>query len=318
MYCGLNFLRGIAAFFIVGCHLQLYPRTASGMAVIEFCDVNVGLFGAISGFLFANRALASNFDVSKYVRRRIARLVPIYIAWTLFYLVASFVFSLVIKRYIPIEKYHSLGFWYGVLFWGDSSTHLCFIASLLYIQILLSVCTEFLKSIHLKPLTIFVFSIGVVYFSTLSGDFYFMYPLRLLGFVVLGVSIRMLDGEKRRIPWKLAILLIVLAMGVHSLHNIGHAFLRDFLLVSVVMIAFTQSSLASLNVKCMSIISECSLGVFLVHPFFAGGIAEVFRRCSEAPYGGIIVVVDWILIYLISLAVTLIGLRIPYVKQVLK
>ena len=30
MYNGLTFLRGVAAFFIVGCHIGLAPRTVSG------------------------------------------------------------------------------------------------------------------------------------------------------------------------------------------------------------------------------------------------------------------------------------------------
>ena len=50
-YNGLDLLRGIAAFGIVGCHLGLSPRTSGGEWVTALCNFNVGLFAAISGFL---------------------------------------------------------------------------------------------------------------------------------------------------------------------------------------------------------------------------------------------------------------------------
>ena len=50
-YYGLDLLRGIAAFGIVGCHLGLAQRTTGGEWVTVLCNFNVGLFAAISGFL---------------------------------------------------------------------------------------------------------------------------------------------------------------------------------------------------------------------------------------------------------------------------
>jgi len=50
-YCnGIDWLRGIAAFGIVGCHLNLAPTTAADTLLRHFCDMNVGVFGCISGF----------------------------------------------------------------------------------------------------------------------------------------------------------------------------------------------------------------------------------------------------------------------------
>ena len=48
---GIDLLRGVAAFGIVGCHLSLAPRTAGGELVTALCDFNVGLFAAVAGFL---------------------------------------------------------------------------------------------------------------------------------------------------------------------------------------------------------------------------------------------------------------------------
>lgn len=48
---GLDFLRGIAAFGIFGCHLSLSPRTAGGGWATCLCDFNVGVFAVIAGLL---------------------------------------------------------------------------------------------------------------------------------------------------------------------------------------------------------------------------------------------------------------------------
>ena len=53
---GIDFLRGVAAFGIVGCHLLLAQRTAGGEELLTaLCDFNVGLFAAVAGFLMCGR-----------------------------------------------------------------------------------------------------------------------------------------------------------------------------------------------------------------------------------------------------------------------
>ena len=44
---GIDLLRGVAAFGIVGCHLSLAPRAADGELVTALCDFNVGLFAPV-------------------------------------------------------------------------------------------------------------------------------------------------------------------------------------------------------------------------------------------------------------------------------
>ena len=52
-FISIDFLRGIAAFGIVGCHLSLMPRTDGGALVTSLCDFNVGLFAALAGVLMS-------------------------------------------------------------------------------------------------------------------------------------------------------------------------------------------------------------------------------------------------------------------------
>lgn len=140
IYNGVTILRCIAAFFIVGCHLGLSPRTLSGGLVTWFCDMNVGLFGAISGFLLVYAfEKDESLSIRKYFLKRLSRLLPVYLFWTLFYLCASAVFAVTLKDGLSFDKYLSLRFWFNVVFWGGASCHLWFIVTLFYAQILLAV-----------------------------------------------------------------------------------------------------------------------------------------------------------------------------------
>ena len=47
---GIDLLRGIAAFGIVGCHLSLSPKTAAASWLLHFCDMNVAVFAVVAGY----------------------------------------------------------------------------------------------------------------------------------------------------------------------------------------------------------------------------------------------------------------------------
>ena len=51
MNVGIELLRGLAAFGIVGCHLSLPCRTAVGWYATALCDMNVAGFAALSGMM---------------------------------------------------------------------------------------------------------------------------------------------------------------------------------------------------------------------------------------------------------------------------
>ena len=279
MYNGLTFLRGVAAFFIVGCHIGLAPRTATGGLVTWFCDMNVGLFAAISGFL-----LAHSFDRDegliwfRYVKRRVGRLVPIYVVWTIFYLCASLMFALVLKGQLPVDKYSNPRFWTDVVFWGGASCHLWFIASLLYAQLIFACVYACCRHVTGNYLLFAVISFGVVYISTLERTFLLTYPCRLFGFVSLGIAIY---GFLKRGTLALTIVLPLLIIG-GVFHCFSaqwvHGFLRDWVLVAAIMLVVARREMPIWGGEVFAMISRCSLGVFLIHPFFAAGVAAFVTR----------------------------------------
>lgn len=67
---GIDVLRGIAAFGIVGCHLLLLPMSNAGRLLTSCCDMNVGVFAALSGYLMAVSLKGAWVD---YICKRVFR-----------------------------------------------------------------------------------------------------------------------------------------------------------------------------------------------------------------------------------------------------
>ena len=132
---GIDFLRGVAAFGIVGCHLILGPRTAGGELITALCDFNVGLFAAVAGFLMCGGG--DDKDWLAYVGKRAQRLLPTYFFWSAVFILATVSFDLLLDGGRLNPKYGTMAFWGRVVFAGDASTHLWFLACLFYVQVLL-------------------------------------------------------------------------------------------------------------------------------------------------------------------------------------
>ena len=319
MYNGIIVLRGIAAFFIVGCHLGLTPRTASGELITWFCDMNVGLFAAISGFLLVNTfEKDDSLSVRKYLLKRMERLLPIYVFWTLFYLCASAIFSVVLKSGLSADKYLSPRFWFDAVFFGGASCHLWFIASLFYAQIVLGYGYAVIHQFRMWHFTFFVMSIIVVACSTLSRAFLLTYPCRLLGFVALGMSIHGFI-KRETISFKASLPILMFACMFHCLcAQWVHGFLRDFVLVMAILFVFARREIPLFGGRWMELLSRCSLGVFLIHPFFAAAVAVLVTHGCVSPYGSGIVLVDWLVVYGLAFGCALLFLKLPHLEKFVK
>ena len=68
-FVGIDFLRGVAALGIAGCHLSLAQRTTGGELVTALCDFNVGLFAAVAGFLMWLVGESVRFQVDDRTKR---------------------------------------------------------------------------------------------------------------------------------------------------------------------------------------------------------------------------------------------------------
>ena len=312
---GIILLRALAAFMIVGCHLQLYPRTACGEFATSLCDVNVGLFAAISGYLMIS-SMDGCVSLGAYVWKRAKRLLPIYVVWTVFYLISSLVFSLVLKGGGLAGKYTDWGFWRDVVIWGGASCHLWFVISLFYANVIFSACYFQWRRRNALGVAFLVVGIALVCWATVSDAFMYRYPIRLFGFVALGMAIRRLNFS-RRIPAMTCGLAIAAGLVVYFVFRCQvHSFIRGMLVVIPLLILFTsQKAYLVFDCRTIKCLAECSMGVFLIHPFFAAGMSAIAQRIISPPFTAIIVICDWVLIYVLSVVFTMAMLRVKVINR---
>lgn len=310
-YSGINLLRGIAAFGIVGCHLGLSQRTPCGEWVTALCDFNVGLFAAISGFLMI-------YEGEGYLKKRAERLLPTFLVWSAFYIVAIAAFDLVLDGGRLNERYFSASNWLNVIFRGSAATHLWFIICLFYAQVSFAYSMRILGKLissdtQIKCL-IGLASVVLLYCSIAWQNWWCLYPIRLMSFLLLGYLIK--DIVKIDCFWPSLVsagLMMVVHLGMRSSMP---GFLRDYLLVVPVILLFTSSRFKS-N-RTFEFLAVTSMGVYLIHPLFARTMSFVVTRLISPPYNVFVVVMDWIFIWLLSIVVVVLILKFPMIMRLVK
>ena len=303
---GIELLRGIAAFGIVGCHLLLSPRTGAGALVTCFCDMNVGVFAALSGYLMAFGRWEGWIE---YLQKRAKRILPVYAGWTIVYLIFSAAFQIVDGGAVN-ARYVDVGWWTNVVFWGAAATHLWFLVSLFYAQVAMAgLFQKFPAWIWI------VLSLVVIFTSVGLKNWYGTYPIRLFAFLMLGRGLAALDRDwlqRHRIEIALAAGLGIVIHFVRFPCLAG--FVKDWIAVGPILLAFV-AWLDWFSVGRLAMVSAflgaTSMGVYLLHPIFTKGVGIVVRRVFDGPYGVVPVMVDWGVSWLCALVVTVVLLRFP-------
>ena len=156
----MSLLKGIAAFGIVGCHLNLHPLTEGAAFALGFCDLNVALFALISGWLMH----VENWK--DYVAKRMKRLVPIYAVWSVMYVILGLLFDVFVAK--EMSPYLSNPWhWVNVVFRGESASQLWYLICLFYAQVLFAcVCNRLSRTWWL------VVGCGIVVLATVNNEFF--------------------------------------------------------------------------------------------------------------------------------------------------
>lgn len=310
MYYGLNLLRGIAAFGIVGCHLSLSPRTVGGEWVTSLCDFNVALFAAISGFLMPQAK-----PVFEYVTKRAIRLLPTYFAWSAVYVVATALFDLILDGGALDVRYYSLSNWLGVVFYGNAAAHLWFLISLFYGQVLLRLFNVSLSKIGsiAKCVILWCVSILLLAVSVTGHNWWCCYPVRLLSFLVLGF---VLKSIKKDMFWPVLACAVIMLIVHVSCHGVLPGFVRDYLLVVPTLLLFVSSRFT--DNKVANLLAATSMGVYLVHPLFARGVSFIVMRVVKAPYNAFVVAGEWLCVWFISLTAAFLLNKLPITSRFVK
>lgn len=318
-YTSIDLLRGIAAFGIIGCHLSLAPRTSAGTFVTSLCDFNVGLFASLAGFFMCG--VGNWNDYFSYIKKRIFRLLPIYIFWSMVFVVLTAVFDLLLDGGCLNTRYFSSEFWLSVVFKGGGATHLWFLICLLYAQVIMAL--PFGKFNREWQGALWIIIGGAVLCGAVTiGGWYGTYPLRLFAFLMTGYGIRLLvipniDKIKRFSGLILAVAFVVLGLHV-AMCDVVHRFYKDWLAVFPVLIGVASVEVKSIRVsKIAAILGATSMGVYLLHPLVTRGLSVFVTRQITAPYSVIVVIGGWVLVWVISFGVAFLMIRMPIIKRFL-
>lgn len=313
----LDLLRGIAAFGIVGCHLSLSPRTEGGALVTSLCDFNVGLFAALAGFLMSG--VKDWGDYVGYIKKRVVRLVPTYLFWSVVFLAFTAVFDLLLDGGRIHPRYFSGEFWVSVLLRGGSAAHLWFLVCLLYAQILMALPFGKFNREWQGALWIIIGG-AALYGAVRIGGWYGTYPLRLFAFLMTGYGIRLLVisniDKIKRFPG-LILAVAVTALGVHvAMRGVVAGFYKDWVAVFPVLVGVASVDVKSIRVgKIAAVLGATSMGVYLLHPLVTRGLSVVVTRQIAAPYSACVVVGEWVVAWGISMVAAVVMLRSPGLRR---
>lgn len=297
---GIDLLRGIASFFIVGVHLQLINYTSGGQLLLHFCDMNVGVFAALAGYMMANSAanVKTDGDWLRYVLKRAKRLLPLYFIWSVIFLLASAVFQIVLHGAIKL-KYADSHFWIFVIIWGAAATHLWFIVSLFYAQSLFCVILN-----RVLPIIWLCVSAALLIVSVEWQSWYAIYPIRLLSFLLYGYC---LSKVPYRLPSSHLCFVMVGALVIHVVAPID-SFYRDWLATGPIILFFANVRIDFMR-RLSSFLGGASMGVYLIHPLMTVGISTLVKGLWVAPYGFVPIASVWIGAWVLSVALTVVILR---------
>ncbi len=258
-------------------------------------------------------------DYVGHVKKRVLRLVPTYLFWSVVFLAFTAVFDLLLDGGRINPRYFSGEFWASALFRGGSAAHLWFLACLLYAQILMAI--PFGKFNREWQGVLWVIIGGAVLYGAVRiGGWYGWYPLRLLAFLMTGFGIRLLvisnmDKLKRFSLLIFAVAVVVLGLHV-AMRGVVHGFYRDWVAVFPVLIGVASVEIKSVKIgRVAAILGATSMGVYLLHPLATRGLSVVVTRLIAAPYSASVVGAEWVVAWGISMVAAVVMLRLPVVKR---
>ncbi len=189
---GIDFLRGLAALGIVGCHLSLANPTAGAKWLGMFTDLNVGVFAMLAGLFYAGSC--AKFDSwSDYLKQRGSRLLVPYVLWSIFYVTIDIVFDTLAGKTLTFQP-NSGRYWASVVFQGGGAAHLWFLIVLFYVQAIGFFPMKRMGASALSTSLCAVLGFGCITACSFLDGWFSNYPLRLTGFFLVGVTIsRSLD-----------------------------------------------------------------------------------------------------------------------------
>lgn len=305
----VDLMRIIAAFGIVACHLMLIPATEGVARLVRFCDINVGIFSAIAGYVMVIRS--KDATISQYIRKRTGRIFPLYLFWTTIYLLSSLLFKVITKD--SLAQYSDLSFWYSVVFQGGAACHLWFLIALFYGQCIVSVLPIRMKS-EVGTLSL---SIALLCLSCYSKAWICFYFSRLMSFLLLGIAVRNLIDRVSLLKCRVLGGMLIIVIGLRLFYDSPvPVFVFDWVITGLLLMTLGRIfNFTSLPYRSIEMLSSASLGVFLIHPLVAKVLGIVVYQYFQEPFGLAPLLLDWVLCWSISLLLSIVASRLPWFRN---
>ena len=308
-YSGLDVLKFVAAFGIVGCHLGIGDKTEGANVAMRLTDMNVGIFAAISGFFVAN-GLNKNESLRVALRKRVVRLLPIYLMWSGIYLTAS---TLIARHFDRLLDFQYL---IGVIVRGGAACHLWYLIALLYFSILVLFLSRFSPTMMQNKFFLSGAIALWLWVATL-GDYTFWFGYyfgRLVAFSLFGMLLYGLREKLVRLPW-----IVWVGIGLAGVlfrlccDGLAHKFILDAIGTIAILPMFVNWPwrMERLGSKLASL----SLGVYLIHPLFAAVVAIIARRYLSVPVDLWGMMTMWFAVWGAAIVIALFMGRIPVVRR---
>lgn len=307
-YNGLSMLRGVAAFFIVGCHLALAPRTAGSELILHFCNMFVGVFGAISGFLLANSLEKNDGTLHFLLGKRATRLLRPYIVWSVLYVGASYCIGAnagSTARFLGWRLF-------DIVLRGGAACHLWYLISLLYISVILISVWQSLRRVRLLWVLL-PFGFLCIFITTLDRSHFFLYELRLAGFVLIGAGLKNLCHYFETVSWRILLFIVCVAFLFHVGANGIHPFIKDAIVVVPLLLLCAKEWIPQMPVFIT--LDKISFGVFLVHPLITAAIAILVRKHFNVPFTAEVTLVVWVCAYCLAALSTIVLQRFAVTRR---
>ena len=159
--------------------------------------------------------------------------------------------------------------------------------------------------------------------SAMSSGWCARYPIRLGGALIAGYGLSQMPVMvfERKMFANVFASLALLLLGVachYVLSGIVHVFIRDWVLALIVLRIASNVNLPRRLWGMADFAGKTSLGVFCVHPLFAAILGLLIRRVFPSPYGCFPLFLDWGSIWLASIVMTCLLLRLPHVNRMVK
>ena len=311
----IDVLRGLAAFFIIGNHLCLSPAQETARGLLHYCNMFVGIFAAVSGYFLALSFKANPCSYEVWAKRAKRILLP-YFLWTIVYLGASQLFGIIAGDGLRLDRLMDPYYLFTAIFFGNSSAHLWFLSGLFYAVTVFCIVCHYFPVLAIKSLPWWIVSGVLLACSIMTDGRYSLYEARLFAFFAMGYAFAV--GKKDVSGRRPCFLLILLALALtgHFFLDEIHQFVRDYIVAVLVLALVTHDApLLRCSNRVTKALGEYSMGIYLVHPLFCAGLGVVAKKVFVQPYGPVAILLDWLVVFALSIVLVWVLRKIPYVGR---